>query len=174
LSDLPRRPAEYDVPVKSVDEPTSPSDPRSDKMNTHLTIRTILAAGALAAVIGMTSALSLARAGEVDAPSRTLGASGTDPAGHLPHPRRPSRRRGSAGGLGRVSRRHHCLSPTARHRRSGHPKIRSRARSIDCKCDLDKKCPFGAGFRHVRSLRRDGSAARQPVPQLAHLRQSHW
>ena len=46
----------------------------TDKMNTHLTIRTILAAGALAAVIGMT--LSVARAGEVDAPSKTLGASG--------------------------------------------------------------------------------------------------
>jgi hypothetical protein len=64
------------VAVKSVDEPTSPSDPGNDKMNTHLTIRTIVAAGALAAVIGMTSALSVARAGEVDAPSKTLGASG--------------------------------------------------------------------------------------------------
>jgi hypothetical protein len=45
-------------------------------MNTHLTIHTILAAGTLAAVIGMTSALSVARAGEVDAQSKTLGASG--------------------------------------------------------------------------------------------------
>jgi hypothetical protein len=41
----------------------------NDKMNTHLTIRTILAAGALAAVIGMTCALSVARAGEVDVPT---------------------------------------------------------------------------------------------------------
>jgi hypothetical protein len=56
------------VAVKSVDEPTSPSGPGNDKVNTHLTIRTILAASALATVIGMTSALSVARAGEVDAP----------------------------------------------------------------------------------------------------------
>jgi hypothetical protein len=48
----------------------------SDKMNTHLTIRTILSAAALAAVIGMTSALSVAWAGEVDARGKTLGASG--------------------------------------------------------------------------------------------------
>jgi hypothetical protein len=48
--------------VKSVDEPTSPSDPGNDKMNTRLTIRTILAATALSAVIGMTCALPGARA----------------------------------------------------------------------------------------------------------------
>jgi hypothetical protein len=64
------------VAVKSVDEPTSPSDPGNDKMNAHLTIHTILAAGALAAVIGMTSGLSVARAGGVDAGSKALGASG--------------------------------------------------------------------------------------------------
>jgi hypothetical protein len=45
-------------------------------MNTRLTIHTILAAGALAAVIGMTSALSVAWAGEVDTGSKVLGASG--------------------------------------------------------------------------------------------------
>jgi hypothetical protein len=64
------------VAVKSVDEPTSPPDPGNDKMNTHLTIRTVLAAGALAALIGMTSTLAVVRAGEVDARSKTLGASG--------------------------------------------------------------------------------------------------
>jgi hypothetical protein len=45
-------------------------------MNTHLTIRAILDAAALAAVIGMTSALSVAQAGEGGAPRKTLGASG--------------------------------------------------------------------------------------------------
>jgi hypothetical protein len=47
----------------------------NDKMNTHLTIRPVLAAAALAAVIGM-SALSVAQAGEVGAQSTTLGAAG--------------------------------------------------------------------------------------------------
>jgi hypothetical protein len=61
--------------VKSVDEPTSPSDPRKNKMNTHLTISTVLATVALAAVIGMTSALSIAQAGEGGAQRKTLGAS---------------------------------------------------------------------------------------------------
>jgi hypothetical protein len=60
--------------VKSVDEPTSPSDPRKNKMNTHLS--TVLATVALAAVIGMTSALSVAQAGEGGAQRKTLGASG--------------------------------------------------------------------------------------------------
>ena len=68
--------------VKSVDEPTSPSD-LGNEMNTHLTIHAILAAGALAALIGMTSALSVARAGEVDARSKTLGPSG--PPGPSPY-----------------------------------------------------------------------------------------
>ena len=48
----------------------------NDKMRTHLTIRPVLAAAALAAVIGMTSAPSVAQAAEGDAPSKTLGASG--------------------------------------------------------------------------------------------------
>jgi hypothetical protein len=49
-------------------------------MNTHLTIRAILAAAALSAVIGITSALAVARAGEVDTRSKTLGDSGpTEP-----------------------------------------------------------------------------------------------
>jgi hypothetical protein len=48
----------------------------NDKMNTHLTIRPVLAAAALAAVIGMTSALSVAQAGEAGAQSTTMGASG--------------------------------------------------------------------------------------------------
>ena len=60
--------------VKSVDEPTSPSDPRKNKMNTHLS--TVLATVALAAVIGMTSALSVARAGEARTQSTTMGAGG--------------------------------------------------------------------------------------------------
>jgi len=42
-------------------------------MNTHLTIRTVLAAAALAALIGVTCALSVARVGEGDAPSKSLG-----------------------------------------------------------------------------------------------------
>ena len=45
-------------------------------MNTHLTISTVLATVALAAVIGMTSALSVAQAGEGGAQRKTLGASG--------------------------------------------------------------------------------------------------
>ena len=45
-------------------------------MNTHLTISTVLAAVALAAVIGMTSAPSVAQAEEGDAQRKTLGASG--------------------------------------------------------------------------------------------------
>jgi hypothetical protein len=60
--------------VKSVDEPTSPSDPRKNKMNPHLS--TVLATVALAAVIGMTSAVSVAQAGEGGAQRKTLGASG--------------------------------------------------------------------------------------------------
>jgi hypothetical protein len=60
--------------VKSVDEPTSSSDPRKSKMNTHLS--TVLATVALAAAIGMTSALSVAQAGENGAQRKTLGASG--------------------------------------------------------------------------------------------------
>ena len=43
-------------------------------MNTHLTIRPVIAAAALAAVIGMTSALSVAQAGEAGAQSTTMGA----------------------------------------------------------------------------------------------------
>jgi hypothetical protein len=45
-------------------------------MNTHLTINTVLATVALAAVIGMTSAPSVAQAGEGGAQRKTLGASG--------------------------------------------------------------------------------------------------
>ena len=45
-------------------------------MNTCLTIHPVLTAAALAAVIGMTSAVSVASAGGVGAPSKTLGASG--------------------------------------------------------------------------------------------------
>jgi hypothetical protein len=45
-------------------------------MNTHLTIRPVIAAAALAAVIGMTSALSVAQAGEAGTQSTTLGAAG--------------------------------------------------------------------------------------------------
>ena len=45
-------------------------------MNTHLTISMVLATVALAAVIGMTSALSIAQAGEGGAQRKTLGASG--------------------------------------------------------------------------------------------------
>jgi hypothetical protein len=48
----------------------------NDKMNTHFTIRTVLATVALAAVIGMTSALPVAQAGEGGAQRKTLGASG--------------------------------------------------------------------------------------------------
>ena len=43
-------------------------------MNTHFTIRTVLATVALAAVIGMISALSVAQAGEGGAQRKTLGA----------------------------------------------------------------------------------------------------
>ena len=45
-------------------------------MNTHLTIRPVIAAAALAAVIGMTSALSVAQAGGAGAESTTMGAAG--------------------------------------------------------------------------------------------------
>jgi hypothetical protein len=45
-------------------------------MNTHLTISTVLATVALAAVIGMTSVLSVAQAGEGGTQRKTLGASG--------------------------------------------------------------------------------------------------
>ena len=43
-------------------------------MNTHLTIRSVIAATALAAVIGMTSTLSVAQAGEARTQSTTMGA----------------------------------------------------------------------------------------------------
>ena len=42
-------------------------------MNTHLTIGTVLATVALAVVIGMTSTLSVAQAGEGGAQRKTLG-----------------------------------------------------------------------------------------------------
>jgi hypothetical protein len=45
-------------------------------MNTHLTIRPVIAATALAAVIGMTSALSAAQAGEASTQSTTMGVAG--------------------------------------------------------------------------------------------------
>ena len=45
-------------------------------MNTHLTIRPVIAATTLAAVIGMTSALSVAQAGEARTQSTTMGAAG--------------------------------------------------------------------------------------------------
>ena len=45
-------------------------------MNAHLTIPPVLAAAALAAVVGMTSALSVAQAGEAGAQRKTLGTSG--------------------------------------------------------------------------------------------------
>jgi hypothetical protein len=48
----------------------------NDKMNRHLTISTVLATVALAAVIGMTAALSVVQAGEGGAQRKTLGASG--------------------------------------------------------------------------------------------------
>jgi hypothetical protein len=48
----------------------------NDKMNTRLAIRPALAAAALAAVIGIMSALSVAHAGEAGAPSTTMGAAG--------------------------------------------------------------------------------------------------
>jgi hypothetical protein len=47
----------------------------NDKMNTHLTIRSVLAATTLAAVAGM-SAPSVAQAGEVGAQRTTMGAAG--------------------------------------------------------------------------------------------------
>ena len=47
----------------------------NDKMNTHLTNRSVLAAATLAAVVGM-SAPSVAQAGEVGARSTTRGAAG--------------------------------------------------------------------------------------------------
>ena len=48
----------------------------NDNMNTRLTIRPVLTAAALAAVIGMTSAVSVASAGGVRAQGATLGAAG--------------------------------------------------------------------------------------------------
>jgi hypothetical protein len=48
----------------------------NNNMNTHLTIRPVIAAAAVAAVIGMTSALSVAQAGETSAQSTTMGAAG--------------------------------------------------------------------------------------------------
>jgi hypothetical protein len=54
----------------------------NNNMNTHLTIRPVIAAAALAAVIGMTSALSVARAGEAGTQSTTIGAAGP----HQPSP----------------------------------------------------------------------------------------
>ena len=45
-------------------------------MNARLTIHPVLAAAALAAVVGMTSALSVAQAGEAGAQRKTLGTSG--------------------------------------------------------------------------------------------------
>jgi hypothetical protein len=48
----------------------------NNNMNTHLTIRPVIATVALAAVIGMTSALSIAQAGEGGAQRKTLGVSG--------------------------------------------------------------------------------------------------
>jgi hypothetical protein len=48
----------------------------NNNMNTHLTIRPVIAAAALAAVIGMTSALSVAQAGEASTQSTTMGAAG--------------------------------------------------------------------------------------------------
>ena len=48
----------------------------NDNMKTRLTIRPVLAGAALAAIIGMTSALSVAQAGEAGAPSKTIGAGG--------------------------------------------------------------------------------------------------
>jgi hypothetical protein len=49
---------------------------QGNNMNTHLTIRPVIAGAALAAVIGMTSALSVAQAGEAGSQSTTLGAAG--------------------------------------------------------------------------------------------------
>jgi hypothetical protein len=64
-------------PVKSVDEPNKPIQSQgSDNMNTRLTIRLVLAGATLAAVIGMTSALSLAQADEAGAQGGTIGAGG--------------------------------------------------------------------------------------------------
>jgi hypothetical protein len=45
-------------------------------MNAHLTIRPVIAAAALASVIGMTSALSVAQTGEASTQSTTMGAAG--------------------------------------------------------------------------------------------------
>jgi hypothetical protein len=44
-------------------------------MNTYLTIRPVIAAAALTALIGMTSALSVAQAGEANTQSTIIGAS---------------------------------------------------------------------------------------------------
>jgi hypothetical protein len=48
----------------------------NNTMSTHLTIRPVIAAAALAAVIGMTSALPVAQAGEAGTRSTTMGAAG--------------------------------------------------------------------------------------------------
>jgi hypothetical protein len=48
----------------------------NNNMNTHLTIRPVIAAAALAAVIGMTSTLSVAQAGKASTQSTTMGAAG--------------------------------------------------------------------------------------------------
>ena len=48
----------------------------NDNMNTHLTIRPVLTAAALAGVIGMTSAVSVAWAGGGSAQGTTTGADG--------------------------------------------------------------------------------------------------
>jgi hypothetical protein len=45
-------------------------------MKTHLTIHAVLAAAAIAAAVGMTSAVTVAQAEEAGAQRKTLGASG--------------------------------------------------------------------------------------------------
>jgi len=56
----------------------------NDKMNTHLTIRPVPAAAALAVVIGM-SALFVAQAGDAGAQSTTIGAPGPEPSPFVDH-----------------------------------------------------------------------------------------
>ena len=48
----------------------------NDKMNTHLTKRSVLAAATLAAVVGMSAPSVVAQAGEAGARSTTRGAAG--------------------------------------------------------------------------------------------------
>jgi hypothetical protein len=48
----------------------------NDNMNTNLTIRPVIAAAALAVVIGVTSAVSAAWAGRVGTQGATMGAAG--------------------------------------------------------------------------------------------------